>query len=121
MALAWVAPGLELAALGIVGSLWQAAAALAIGHALAVPGMIIWMTLLQSEVPPGMLGRVSSFDWLVSTCLLPISFALTGPVAAAAGADATVIAGGLISAGVMAGLLAIPGVREIERHRAQTG
>jgi hypothetical protein len=81
--------------------------------------MIIWTTLLQSEVPPRMLGRVSSLDWLVSTCLLPASFALTGPIAAAAGADATVIGGGLLAAGAMVGLLAVPGVRQIERQRAR--
>jgi DHA3 family tetracycline resistance protein-like MFS transporter len=81
--------------------------------------MVIWMTLLQSEVPPAMLGRVSSLDWLVSTCLLPVSFALTGPVAAAVGADATLIGGGLLGAAVMFALLAIRGVRDIERQRVR--
>ena len=117
MALAWASLGIELVAVGLVGAIWQASIALAIGHAVAVPGMIIWMTLLQSEVPPTMLGRVSSLDWLVSTCLLPVSFALTGPVAEAAGVDATVIGGGVLATGAMVGLLAIPGVREIERRR----
>ena len=42
-----------------------------------------------------MLGRVSSLDWLISIGLLPISFAVTGPVAAAIGAQTTLVAAGV--------------------------
>ena len=52
--------------------------------ALFEVGQIIWITLLQTLVPRELLGRVSSLDWLVSIGLVPVSFALTGPVAGAA-------------------------------------
>ena len=51
-------------------------------NALETAGTIVWVTLKQREVPAALLGRVSSLDWLISIGLLPISFALTGPVAA---------------------------------------
>ena len=35
--------------------------------------------------PASLLGRVSSLDWLISIGLLPLSYALTGPVSAAIG------------------------------------
>jgi hypothetical protein len=111
MALAWAAGGLELACLGLISSVWQAALVVALGTALSVPGMIIWMTLLQTRVPPHLLGRVSSLDWLVSTSLLPVSFVLCGPLAAALGADMAVIVAGSCAAAVTLLLLVLPGVR----------
>ena len=43
-----------------------------------------------------MLGRVSSLDWLISISLLPVSFAITGPVAGLVGVRATLVGAGLI-------------------------
>lgn len=71
-----------------------------------------------------MLGRVSSLDWLISIGLLPLAFALTGPVSAAIGVQATLVGAGLLGALVtLAGLL-VPGVRSIEENdmpRARAG
>ena len=67
--------------------------------------------------PPELLGRVSSLDWLISIGLLPLSFALTGPVSGAIGAQATLIAGGVIGGGVTLAALLLPGMRSVEgRH-----
>ena len=52
-------------------------------NALETAGTIVWITAKQRHVPSHMLGRVSSLDWLISIGLLPLSFALTGPVSAA--------------------------------------
>ena len=62
-----------------------------------------------------MLGRVSSLDWLISIGLLPLSFALTGPVSALVGAQATLVIAGVAGAAVTLGGLLVPGVRDIER------
>jgi len=66
-------------------------------------------------VPRSMLGRVSSIDWLISIGLLPLSFALTGPVAAAIGTRGTLIAAGLVGAIATAAAFFVPGVRRVER------
>ena len=59
---------------------------------------------------------MSSLDWLISIGLLPLSFALTGPVSGAIGAQATLIAGGVIGGVTLAALL-LPGMRSVEgRH-----
>ena len=68
-------------------------------------------------MPRTLLGRVSSLDWLVSTGLVPVSFALTGPVAGWLGPQATIVAGGLLGAVLMGMLLFVPGVRDPERRR----
>lgn len=45
-------------------------------------GMVLWGTLLQRRVPLGMIGRVASLDFFVSLALMPLSIAVTGPLAA---------------------------------------
>jgi DHA3 family tetracycline resistance protein-like MFS transporter len=65
-------------------------------------------------VPPELLGRVSSLDWLISIGLLPLSFALTGPVSGAIGAQATLIGAGLIGGVVTFAALLLPGMRAVE-------
>jgi MFS family permease len=114
MYLAWTMGVALLAGYGLMTAFWMA---LAIGFASAAlfeVGSIIWTTLLQQLVPREMLGRVSSLDWLVSTGLVPVSFALTGPVAGLIGAGPTMVAGGLVGAVFMGALLFVPRVRDPE-------
>jgi len=114
----WAGGVALFAGYGLMTSLWQA---LIIGFgtaALFEVGQIIWITLLQTLVPRELLGRVSSLDWLVSTGLVPLSFALTGPVAAVLGPGQTLVAGGLVGAFFMGILLFVPGVRDPERGLA---
>jgi DHA3 family tetracycline resistance protein-like MFS transporter len=61
-----------------------------------------------------MLGRVSSLDWLISIGLLPLSFALTGPVSAALGVRETLVLAGVLGAVVTLAGLMVPGVRAVE-------
>ena len=112
---AWSAGVALLAGYGLMGDLWQA---LLIGFATAALfeiGQIIWTTLLQQLVPRELLGRVSSLDWLVSTGLVPLSFALTGPVAGALGPGPTMVGAGLVGSVLMGALLFVPHVRDPER------
>ena len=61
-----------------------------------------------------MLGRVSSLDWLISIGLLPLSFALTAPVAAVVGVRATLIGAAAIGGVFTLAALFLPGMRDIE-------
>ena len=61
-----------------------------------------------------MLGRVSSLDWLISIGLLPLSFALTAPIAAAVGVRATLIGAAVVGGALTFGALFLPGMRDIE-------
>jgi uncharacterized protein (TIGR02246 family) len=64
---------------------------------------------------------VSSFDWFISIGLLPVSFAITGPVAEALGARTTLVAAGVLGAAITLGFLFVPGMRAIERNESATG
>jgi len=70
-------------------------------------------------VPAALLGRVSSLDWLISIGLLPVSFALTGPVSGAIGAQATLVAAGVIGGVVTFAALLLPGMRAIDDRSPQ--
>jgi len=63
------------------------------------------------------LGRVRSLDFLVSFGLMPVSYALTGPVATAVGHTLTLALGGALSGAVWFVGLFWPRVRERERRR----
>jgi hypothetical protein len=61
---------------------------------------------------------VSSFDWFISIGLVPISFALTGPVAAVFGVRETLVGAGVLGGIVTLAFLFIPGMRDLERTGA---
>jgi MFS family permease len=114
MYLTWTVATLAIAGYGIATAAWQLMAACLVFNALEAAGTIVWATIKQRHVPASMLGRVSSLDWLISIGLLPISFALTAPVAAAIGARTTLIAAAVVGAVVTLSALFLPGMREIE-------
>lgn len=65
---------------------WQVVVAALLFNALETAGTVVWATTKHRLVPLNLLGRVASFDWFISIALLPLSYGLTGPVAAALGA-----------------------------------
>ncbi|MEO8638296.1 MAG: MFS transporter [Chloroflexota bacterium] len=115
MYVSWSLGVLLIGGFGLMTELWHALLLSAVGASLFELGQIIWTTMLQQLVPRELLGRVSSLDWLVSIGLVPVSFALTGPVAAAIGPEMTLVLAGTIGAVLMGALLFAPGVRDPER------
>jgi MFS family permease len=115
--IAWALSAFALIGYALATALWHAMLVSFISVAALTTGGILWSTVLQRLVPGGMLGRVSSIDWLLSFGLAPVSYALTGPVAAALGAEDTLFQAGAISGCVLLGfLLLLPGIRHVERH-----
>jgi MFS family permease len=114
MYVVWTLATLAVAGYGVAGAVWQLMLASLAFNALETAGTIVWSTAKQRHVPPSLLGRVSSLDWLISIGLLPVSFALTGPVSGAIGAQATLIGAGLLGGVITFGALLLPGMRDIE-------
>jgi Transmembrane secretion effector len=112
--LTWATSMLALVGYGFAQELWHAMVASFVGAGGFTAGLIVWSTLMQRLVPTGLLGRVSSFDWFVSVSLIPVSFAITGPIAAAIGPEATLIGAGLIGAPATFAFLFLPGMRATE-------
>ncbi|MDH4112588.1 MAG: MFS transporter, partial [Actinomycetota bacterium] len=66
-------------------------------------------------VPPSLLGRVSSLDWMITIAGVPLSFAAVGPLAEAIGTDATLVVAGLVGGVVTLIFMFLPGARDPER------
>lgn len=96
-------PVLVIAAAAVVAMVTQAFA------------VTLWQTTLQERIPREALSRVFSYDWVGSLVLMPLGFAVVGPLAMAIGIDATLwLAAGLLFASSIAVAL-VPGVRRITR------
>jgi MFS family permease len=114
----WAVATLAVAGYGLATATWQLAAACVLVNGLEAAGTVAWATTKQKLVPEGMLGRVSSVDWFVSTALLPLSYGLAAPVAHAIGVRETLIGAGVLGAAVTFGFLFLPGMRAPEtRYR----
>ncbi|MGA3218629.1 MAG: MFS transporter [Acidimicrobiales bacterium] len=114
----WTLATLAVAGYGLATSAWGLAGAALVVNGAEAAGTVVWATLKQRRVVNSMLGRVSSIDWAISTALLPLSYALTAPVAEALGARQTLVGVGVLGAVVTAGFLFLPGMRSGETRRA---
>jgi MFS family permease len=108
---AWALATLAVAGYGLARSGWQLMLVAAVVSGMEAAGAVAWTTVKQRRVPPELMGRVSSFDWFISIAGLPLSYALTAPIAAAVGARETLVGAGVLGALVTVGFLFVPGVR----------
>jgi MFS family permease len=115
MYVVWTLSTLAVAGYGLASFPWQAMVVSFVFNALEGAGTIVWATTKGRLVPPRLLGRVSSFDWFISIGLVPLSFAITGPVAAVLGPRTTLVGAGVLGGIVTLGFLFLPGMRDVER------
>jgi MFS family permease len=113
-AAAFTAPGMLLLALEAPVPL-IALAYLATGIGIEFLA-VLWDVALQENVPQEALSRVYSYDALGSFVLVPIGFMAAGPIADAIGRDATFFGSVALVLVVVAGMLSIRDVRQLERH-----
>ena len=118
MYLGWAVGTGSMLPYAFVTEVWQAAIIEFVAFAAFTAGLVIWGTLMHRLVPRELLGRVTSLDWMISTALLPISFAFAGPVANAIGLDRTFIWSGLLGAAAILAFLLVPGITDTERNGA---
>ena len=114
MYICWTLATLAIAGYGLSSQLWGLMIASVAFNSLETAGTIAWATTKQRLVPTELLGRVSSLDWLISIGLLPVSFAITGPVSSALGLRTTLIGAGVLGAVVTFAALLVPGVRQMD-------
>jgi MFS family permease len=85
-----------------------AAVLFGIGNSIA---NTLWFTALQQGVPEQALSRVSSYDWMGSTVLRPVGYAIVGPVAAMIGVRETLIGAALATGIAQVATLLAPSIR----------
>jgi MFS family permease len=75
----------------------------------------LWEVSLQEHVPGEALSRVSSFDYLSATALMPVSTAVAGPLAATIGVQETLLGMSVLGVACALAFLAVPQVRALPR------
>ncbi len=110
----WATATLVVAGYGLARSTLQLAFVCLAFNALEAAGTVVWATIKQHQVPGGLLGRVSSLDWLISIGLLPVSYALTAPAVSLVGVRSTLVGAAVIGTAATAAALLLPGMRSIE-------
>jgi hypothetical protein len=112
--IAWTASTICVAGYGLAKFLWQVMIASFAFNLFETAGTVVWLTTKQRYVPRALLGRVSSFDWFISIGLVPVSFALTGPIAEVFGVRATLAGAGVLGSAITLAFLFLPGMRRME-------
>jgi DHA3 family tetracycline resistance protein-like MFS transporter len=117
----WGIASLALPFYALATASWQAMVVAAYAEACWTAGELVWVTMLQRLVPRDLLGRVRSLDWLLSSGLAPLSFALCGPVAVWLGVDFVLAVAGVAAFGLTVGFYFLPGMRdtELDGHEAR--
>jgi MFS family permease len=105
----------------------------ALGFPLALPAIVavafvagvggelfglLWHTTVQQEIPPDKLSRVYSYDALGSLALVPVGYAIAGPIADAIGVRATLWGAAAVGLAVTVPVLAVRDVQRLERRTA---
>jgi MFS family permease len=73
----------------------------------------LWSTVMQRHVPEQALSRVSSYDWIGSTALRPLGYALVGPIAALVGVRTTLFASAVVIVVLQLAVLTVPELRTL--------
>jgi MFS family permease len=120
MFVSWSLKCLGLAAYGLTVGQWSFALVAFLSGATGALGNVVWGAMMKRLVPNELLGRVSSWDWLVSIGLVPLSFALTGPLAQTVGVRTLLLVAGVTGSFTMLAFLRLPGLRDPERNGALT-
>ena len=81
---------------------------------------VLWDTTYQQEIPRDKLSRLSAYDAIGSWALMPLGFAVAGPVGAAVGTRATFIGAAVIVAAATSLVLLCRDVRVLERREQST-
>jgi hypothetical protein len=113
--IAWAVASVALAGVGAAPNIFIAAAFSAVTYFGIVYGNLLWGALMQIAVPPAMLGRASSVDWLFSTCLSPLGVLFAGALAGPFGTRQTILLGAALSAASCL-VVFLPGVRDPDRE-----
>lgn len=89
-----------------------AVAAVGAGLGMSLAG-VLYETAMQENVPDAVLSRVAAYDWMGSTALRPLGYAVVGPIAVVVGVGATLQVAGILTAILMLASLAVPAVRNL--------
>ena len=115
-ALAFLGAGCQPAIIALAGSTAAIAAFEALAGVAVAIGFAQWETTLGRLIPGSSLSRVTSLDWFATVGLMPLGYAIAGPVAELAGLHETMVGASLITLALFAAALAVGDVRSVPQE-----
>ena len=110
---------LPLLILGVVPHLGLLLAAMFLAGLTIEQFSVAWETSMQEHVPAEKLARVYSYDMVGSFVAIPVGQVAAGPIAEAAGVEATLVGAAVLVGLAVVGMLSSRDVRNL-RHRLPT-
>ena len=114
--LAFVGASAQPAIIALAGSTAAIAAFEALAGVAVAIGFAQWETTLGRLIPPHALSRVTSLDWFTTVGLMPLGYAVAGPVAEALGLHRTMIAAALLTGAAFVVAAATRAVRAVPQE-----
>jgi MFS family permease len=75
----------------------------------------LWSSTMQVLIPDKVRSRVDSYDWLVSLVIMPVGYAVAGPLSSSIGFAATLVAAAIVISVPCALVVLVPGIRGVHR------
>jgi MFS family permease len=112
-AIAFVAASCQPAIIALAGSTAAIAAFEAVAGVAVAIGFAQWETTLGRLIPDRALSRVTSLDWFTTVGLMPLGYAVAGPLAGWLGLHATMVGASVLVTLMFVGALAVSDVRAL--------
>jgi MFS family permease len=114
--LAFVGASAQPAIIALAGSTAAIAAFEALAGIAVAIGFAQWETTLGRLIPDRALSRVTSLDWFTTVGLMPLGYAVAGPVADAIGLHETMIGAAVLTAALFCVALVLRDVRAVTQE-----
>jgi len=114
--IAFLGAACQPAIIALAGSTAAIAAFEALAGIAVAIGFAQWETTLGRLIPGSALSRVTSLDWFTTAGMMPLGYAIAGPVAELAGLHETMVGASVISFALFAGALAVAEVRALPQE-----
>ncbi len=110
---AFVLASCQPAIIALAGSTAAIAVAEALAGIAVAIGFMLWETTLGNRIPPAALSRVTSLDWFTTVGLMPLGYAVAGPIAEAAGLHETMVGATIVTVPLFLAALAVRDIRSL--------
>ena len=114
--LAFVGAGCQPAIIALAGSTAAIAAFEALAGVAVAIGFTQWETTLGRLIPGRALSRVTSLDWFTTVGLMPLGYAVAGPLADVFGLHETMVGATVITVAMFLGALLVREIRTLPQE-----
>ena len=114
--LAFIGASAQPAIIALAGSTAAIAAFEALAGVAVAIGFAQWETTLGRLIPGQALSRVTSLDWFTTVGLMPLGYAVAGPIADAVGLHETMVGAAALTAALFCVALAMRDVRGVTQE-----